>query len=246
MVTDVSIRAFRATDDRDTCIKYIQGHKKILENHGIFNVSSSNEEWMHLDSVYVIAVESPDRSKLYGGARLHVANGKNKLPIEEAVYDLDSKISDVVKYYSQSGLAELGGVWNSKEVAGYGVGSFMPALVAVVLLEQLDLPVLMSLCSPMTVRFKEWIGAVELISIGNKGTFYYPKVDLLATALYCDDSINMPITYPRQKQKIKFLRQHLQHEELEKTPFKNEMIKVHYDLKLTDVNTKQYKIPLNE
>ncbi len=244
MVSDIRIRAFRATEDVETCEKYVEGHKKILENHGIFNISSSNYFWTKLDSVFVIVVESLDGSKLFGGARLHLSDGKNKFPIEDAVADLDNKILDFVKYYSRVGAAELAGVWNSVEVAGYGIGSFLPALVAVVLLDQLQIPVLFSLCSPTTVRFKDWIGATELISVGNRGTFYYPKIDLLATVLYCDDSINMPFTFPRQKQKILFLRNHLHYVEKEKTPFKNITINVHYDLELKNINPDEYKIPL--
>ena len=46
MVTEVRIRAFRAIDEPETCHRFIEGHKKILENHGINKVTSSNNEWV--------------------------------------------------------------------------------------------------------------------------------------------------------------------------------------------------------
>ncbi len=82
--TEILIRAFRATDDLETCQKFIDGHKNVLEHHGIIKVTSSNNEWAHNPAVFVIVVESVDGKKLYGGARVHAANGITKLPIEDA------------------------------------------------------------------------------------------------------------------------------------------------------------------
>ena len=60
METEVSIRAFRAIDDIETCLKFVAGHQKVLENHGIYNVTSSSHQWMYSPSVFVIVVESLD------------------------------------------------------------------------------------------------------------------------------------------------------------------------------------------
>jgi hypothetical protein len=244
MITDIRIRAFRATDDPETCKKYVEGHRKVLENHGIHKVSSSNEQWPSLRSVFVIVVENIDGSRLYGGARIHATDGVHRLPIEEAVYEMDPRISDVVKYYAQFGAGELSGLWNSKEVAGFGIGSLFPSRVAVAMAEELGLQIMFSLCSPMTVRFKDWIGGIELVSVGNRGTFYYPKLDLLATALYSDDIINLPLAHPRERQKIFFLRKNLKHVASEKSPFKNVNINIHYDLEIKNADTNEFKIAL--
>ncbi|MEO8116908.1 MAG: hypothetical protein ABI653_04610 [Bacteroidota bacterium] len=139
MISEIRIRAFRATDDPESCQKFIYGHRKVLENHGIEKVSSSTDAWMYDTSVFVVVVESPDREKLFGGVRIHCVDGKSKLPIEIATEDMDPKIHDVVKKYAQFGTAELCGLWNSIEVAGFGIGSLFPTRAAIVLLEQIGL-----------------------------------------------------------------------------------------------------------
>ena len=118
METEVQIRAFRATTDPETCLKFILGHQKVLENHGIYKVTSSAVDWMYNPAVFVLAVESLDRKKLFGGARIHAANGKDPLPIETATGKMDSRIYDYVRKYSENGTGELCGLWNSIEVAG--------------------------------------------------------------------------------------------------------------------------------
>src|SRR3954467_15450120 len=109
MKTEISIRAFRATDDPETCEKFIEGHRKVLEHHGIAKVTSSNEEWAESSSVFVVVVEDLERKKLYGGARVHAADGRILLPIEEATKEFDERIMDYVRHYARNGTGELCG-----------------------------------------------------------------------------------------------------------------------------------------
>ncbi|HRI21071.1 MAG TPA: hypothetical protein PLA68_08950, partial [Panacibacter sp.] len=120
MENEIRIRAFRATDDYETCCKFYDGHKKVLENHGIYKVTSSTDEWMGSSSVFVVVVETMDGKRLYGGARVHASDGILPLPIEQATAEMDANILDYVKYYSLNGTGELCGLWNSVEVAGLG------------------------------------------------------------------------------------------------------------------------------
>lgn len=245
MITEIKIRAFRAIDDPETCRKYIIGHRHVLSIYGIENITTNTDEWMYNPAIFVIVVESLDGQKLYGGARVQAANGINPLPIEEATGKIDPKIYDIIKYYSQFGAAELSGLWNSKEVAGFGIGSLFPSRVAVAITEQIGVQVLFTLCSPTTVRFKSWMGGKELESIGNKGTFYYPKIDLIATALYTEDAINLPDCHPREREKILFLRKNPEHTAEEKSPFKNQLIKIHYELNIGNTNANEFKLNNN-
>jgi hypothetical protein len=246
MNTDIRIRAFRATDDPETCAKFIEGHRKVLEHHGILKVTSSNDEWATRRSVFVVVVETLDGEKLYGGARVHVADGLSPLPIEDATSYLDPKIIDVVADAAQDGTGELCGLWNSKEVAGLGVGSLFPSRASVVIAEQIGLTTMFSLCSPATVRFNEWIGSKILTSVGNNGTFYYPKLDLVATAVFLKDALTLEEAHPRERDKMLFLRQHLQHTAKEKSPFKNIAVNVHYDLLIKGADKSEFKIPRKE
>ena len=96
----ISIRAFRAIDDLEACQKFVIGHRHVLENIGVKKVTSSKDEWMYNPGAFVIIVESLDGEKVYGGARVEVAGGSVKLPIEEATGYLDTRIYDVVKEYT--------------------------------------------------------------------------------------------------------------------------------------------------
>lgn len=244
--TEIKIRAFRAVDDPVTCRKFIDGHRTVLEHHGIIKVTSSNDEWSRNPAVFVIVVENMDGSKLYGGARVHAADGITPLPIEEATGYMDGRIYDIVADCAQDGTGELCGLWNSKEVAGLGVGSLFPSIAAVVIAEQIGLSTMFSLCSPATVRFNQWIGSSVLKKVGNDGTFYYPKLDLLATAVFLPDADSLAHAHPREREKMLLLRRNLRSESMERSPFKNISVKVHYDLQIASADPTEFKIPLKE
>lgn len=242
MEKEIRIRAFRATDDYNTCLKFYEGHKKVLEHHGIYKVTSSGKEWITSNSVFVVVVETMDGSKLYGGARLHCADGKMQLPIEEATGTMDRKIHNYVNMYAQNGTGELCGLWNSIEVAGLGVGSLFPSKVSVVIAKQIGLSTLFSLCSPATVRFNKWIGSRIFTEVGNNGTFYYPKLDLLATAVFLEDVETLSTAHQRERHKMMNLRQCPEQSTYEKSPFKNVFIKVNYELTLKNINAEEFKL----
>jgi hypothetical protein len=246
MTTDIRIRTFRATDEPETCLKFIHGHRRVLSIYGIENITTNTDDWMFNPSIFVTVVESLDGEKLYGGSRLQAADGIHPLPIEEATGKLDTKIYDLVRHHAQFGTGELSGLWNSKEVAGLGVGSLFPARVCIVIAEQIGLSTMFSLCSPTTVRFNEWMGSKVLQTVGNNGTFYYPKLDLLATAVFLSDAKNLSETLPREREKMMFLRNNLKCVVEEKSPFKKVPINVHYDLEIKSANAEEFKIPMEK
>lgn len=242
--TDIRIRAFRAIDDPGTCLKFIDGHRQVLEHHGIIKVTSSNNEWANNPAVFVIVVETPDGQKLYGGARVHAADAITPLPIEDATGYMDERIYGIVANCAQEGTGELCGLWNSKEVAGLGIGSLFPSIAAVVIAEQIGLSTMFSLCSPATVRFNQWIGSSILKTVGNDGTFYYPKLDLLATAVFLADADTLLHAHPREREKMLQLRKNLRSTATEKSPFKDVSITVHYELEIRSANKTEFRIPL--
>ena len=241
MEKEIRIRAFRAPDDVETCYKFIAGHQRMLSIFDIENVTTNTSDWIYNPSIFVVVVETMDSQKLYGGTRLQIADGINPLPIEEATWTMDTRIHDVVAKYAVNGTGELSGLWNSMEVAGYGIGSLFPIMASIVIAEQIGLESLFFLCSPFTVRFNKWVGSRIITEVGNSGTFYYPKLDLLATAVVLEDAITLENAHPRERENIKFMRQNLLHTRAEKSPFKNLSIKVHYDLNLNIVNKNEYK-----
>src|SRR6185312_2212393 len=187
----VRLRAFRAIDDPVACELFIEGHTHVLTSIGVTKVTSSRHEWTRNPAAFVIIVESLDGTKVYGGARVQVAGGTEALPIEQATIGLDSSVVNLVWKYAQHGTGEICGLWNSREIAGYGIGSIFLTRAAVAISSQIGLTSLFALCAPYTIAMAESVGYYKLTTIGNNGTFYYPKMDLLATAMLHEDIISL-------------------------------------------------------
>ncbi len=184
---EVRLRAFRAIDEPEVCELFVEGHTQVLTSIGVTKVTSSKNGWTTNPAVFVIVVESMGDGKIYGGARVHVAGGTEPLPIEQATSKLDPSIHDLVANYALQGTGEICGLWNSHELAGYGIGSPLLIRTLIAISSQLGLQSLFALCAPYTIKPVVNCGMVLVDGIGNKGTFYYPKLDLIATAMILND-----------------------------------------------------------
>jgi hypothetical protein len=85
-----------------------------------------------------------------------------------------------------------------------------------------------------------------LTSVGNNGTFYYPKIDLLATAVFLDDVTTLRDAHPREREKMLFLRRNMNQVMQEKSPFKNVYVNVHYDLQIESADLNEFKLENNK
>ncbi len=230
----VRIRAFRATDDPETCEKFVKGHEYVLKSIGITQVTSSKNEWTRNPAAFVLIVESLDKQKVYGGARVHVAGGSEPLPIEQATGHLDTTVYDLVWKYAQKGTGEVCGLWNSREIAGYGIGSIFLTWAAIAISKQIGLHSLFALCAPYTVQMAAGVGYEIVTSIGNNGTFYYPKLDLLATAMLLNDVKQLTIANDTDRKAIFDLRKNLEIIRVEE--LRRKKIEIHYELKILDLD----------
>jgi len=231
---EVRLRAFRAIDEPEACELFVQGHAQVLTNIGVTKVTSSNNKWITNPAAFVMIVESLDGKKVYGGVRLHVAGGSEPLPIEQATCKMDPGVFDLVWEYAQYGTGELCGLWNSREIAGYGVGSIFLSRVCVALVSQIGLRSLFALGAPYTVKMAENIGYVIERSIGNNGTFYYPKLDLLATTLILKDPETLTHATEEDKMAIFKLRDNLNQVRTEK--LRNKEIDIHYEIEIPNLD----------
>jgi hypothetical protein len=237
---EVRLRAFRAIDDPKTCALFVEGHAQVLTSIGVTKVTSSKNEWTSNPAAFVMVVESLDGGKLYGGVRLHVAGGSEPLPIEQATGLMDPAVFDLVWEYAQRGTGELCGLWNSREIAGYGVGSIFLSRVCVAIATQVGLQSLFALGAPYTVQMALNIGYLIEESIGNKGTFYYPKLDLLATTLILKDLETLNKATEEDRTAIFRLRNNLNQTRIER--LRNKEIKIHYEIEIPNLD----KWSLNE
>lgn len=199
--------AFRAINDPERCQKFIEGHRQVLESIGVKKVTSANNSWVNNPDVIVVIVESEEDGLIYGGARIHRANANFPLPMVEAIEELDSSIKDVIEKDIDAGTGEICGMWNSRKITGLGIGAIFMSKACLALTPKLHLTSLYALFAPVTVKLGLEMGYEILTQVGNNGTFYYPKLDLIATAMKMYDSENLPMTTQEHRDSIFKIRQ---------------------------------------
>lgn len=181
------VRTFRAVDDLESCKRFAEGHANVLRDYGITKVTSSKNDWFYNPNVYVAIVETEDGSEVVGGERIHLVHQDYQLPIEEAVSIVEKRIYGLVANYAENKVTgELCGLWNAKAIAGRGVSILLTKL-GVAIAHRINMDSLFVLCAPYTVSMCQAAGFEIETSIGDKGTFIYPKLDLVATALVVKD-----------------------------------------------------------
>lgn len=200
------IRSFRAVDDIESCKLFAAGHAKVLLDYGVTKVTSSSTDWFYNPAVYVMIAERTDTDETVGGIRIHTADGKTQLPMEEAISIVDRKVYDLIQGYAPLGTAELCGLWNSKSTAGLGIGSYYLMRAGISATVRLGLTTLFALCAPHTLLISLQKGFEVECSIGKQGTFIYPKLDLVATSIIIKDVANLPKALPEEKEIIMQLR----------------------------------------
>lgn len=231
---EVRLRAFRAIDEPHTCQLFIEGHTHVLTSIGVTKVTSSKNEWTKNPAAFVMIVESMDGKRVYGGARVHVAGGSEPLPIEQATGAMDKGIFELVWKFAQHGTGELCGLWNSREIAGYGIGCIFLIRTAVAISYQIGIQSLFALCAPYTIPPGEAVGMELEPSIGIDGTFYYPKLDLVATTMVLKDVPTMSKAHEEDRAAIMKIRENLNITRVE--VLRKKEITIHYAIEIPNLD----------
>lgn len=231
------IRSFRAISDKESSLKFVEGHGRVLTSIGIKSLKSSEHVWVNNPGVYCIIVESLDGKKVYGGARIQLKSDTYPLPMEDAIGKLDPSIHEVVASYSEKSTAELCGLWNSREVAGMGIGSILlgracVARAGLVLAGQLKLGSLFALCASYTLKMALSTGFEVERSVGVNGRFAYPKEDFIAVATLHKNLFDLSTASLIEKEAIESLRANPFQEREEKGP--KGISTVVYDLRFNE------------
>lgn len=230
-----TFNAFRAIDEPEICDLFIEGHANVLREYGVTKVTSSNNEWKSNPFVYVVTVHDDATNKVVSGLRIHISDKKFPLPLEGAIQKVDDKIVELVGAYRDAGgTGEIGGLWNSRAISGYGIGALFLSRTSLVIAEQLNVPSLFALCAEYTLKPTLQKGFEIEEKIGNNGTFFYPKLDLVATLAVLKDVKNLPLALPEERNYIFELRKNLNCVREEDTP--KGPIKITYNLKIENPN----------
>lgn len=197
-------RAFKASENRELCEKYLQGHIQVLVNYGITNITTNNSEWMDWDSVYCVIAQTEDGT-VVGGVRTQIADGIHPLPVEKAVGKMDPKIHEIVDQYREEGVGELCALWNAKEVAGMGI-SIMLVRAGISTLNQIKCNTLMGICADYTLKMFRKVGFVVDNTLGNNGEFVYPNENYIARVLGILNAKDLSTAEEFDRQKMLDLR----------------------------------------
>jgi hypothetical protein len=201
-MNQIRIRAYWAYENLVSCVRFAKGHLKVLKVFGISSISSAQPDWMFNPGVIVIQAESLDMQHVYGGVRIHLANGDQPLPIETAVGAMDAGIGIQIMQGPWDKTAEICGYYNSKENAVWGIGGNQLIRTAVAVVKQMELHCVIALCAPYTVKTALGVGFEVAVNFGNLGKFRYPKEDILATAMVLRDPESLIHALPEERKII--------------------------------------------
>lgn len=158
----------------------VDGHRAVLAAYGIKELKTFSRDWIGNPEVMVIAALSNQTGKVLGGARMYRANEPADLPLYQAVQDQDPNLASFLEPFIAEGAYEIGGLWNSLELAGMGVEALFLVQAAIATLPMLNARHLFALTSPVTRRMQGKIGFHIEEGVGSEGYFTYPTPKLRA------------------------------------------------------------------
>ena len=229
----ILVRAFRAVDDPAACLQFLKGHASVLERFKIAHITSNNTAWTENESTIVFTIESLDTGELLGGGRLQVFDYKLPLPIETAVGYLDDSIYDLVSEWAEEGVAEFSGLWNTREAVKMGLSSIFISRIGNALAYQLKIGHVVALVAPSIVKTSYRSGFLLETALGNKGTFYYPKVDLIAAAFRLSDITDLIHADQVEREHARELRQEMNIHRIEF--LRDNICHIYYDLQIENL-----------
>ncbi len=236
---NVKIFVFRAIEEKKLCDEYLEGHAKVLLDYGIENITTNNNKWMHNPNVYCVVASDLSNNKLIGGARIHIADGVNPLPVELAVGYMDKSLYKKVKFYGiKGGIGESCGLWIDKKAKGLGLSRYL-MWASIASANQLRFETMLGICASYTLALFSDIGFQIDYSLGSKGGFPYPNKKYIANVIGILDAKNISTASSKDKEIMLFLRNNPVQSRFEDN--KGFLCKVFYDLIYQNVELVNYK-----
>jgi hypothetical protein len=222
---------FKAIEDTALCEAYLIGHRKILKDYGIENITTNNEEWMFDENVHVIAAMTKSSNEIVGGIRIHKSTEKRALPIEDAIFPMDSRISELIKFDRHHGCGEACGLWNSRLFFGKGLSPLL-SRTAVAYSHFVGINSLFCLAANYTTSIAQKIGFNTVREIGESGQFVYPIPSITAHIMRVPDVMTLEYADLKEKYRIQSLRRSPHQVFIESSQNRN--IVVEYDVKILE------------
>lgn len=181
----LTIRAFRAVDDHETCIRYLMEQIRVLEDIGVSNVIKPDVSWCTDPDVIVVIAEHTSLG-IVAGIRLHVAGSGQVLPMEDAVAKFDPSISPLLHDLLEHRTGEVAGLWNAQRFAGRGV-PFLLFQSVVAIVSQLRITSLVTFVAEYVAPYAAQCGFRMMSELVDGGDYAYPVPSIHTHAMVLDD-----------------------------------------------------------
>ncbi len=194
-------RAFHAIDEPDSCLRFHEGHSKILTDLGIENLTSNLPTWFD-DPNTLVVLATTTNDEVIGGIRVQLYTGDFELPIMTAIKDQDHRIISAIENRRQKkGVAESCGLWNAKKVFGQGVSPLL-ARCSVALTSYFEIDNLICFSAPYTLKMIKSLGFIEVAEVGNNGQLPYPTERFMSSVLEVPNIYTLEYADPLQRERI--------------------------------------------
>jgi hypothetical protein len=212
----LTIRAFWAPDEPETCAQFLREHRKVLEDLGITSVMGRDPQWMRSKDCIVIVAEH-DHLGLVGGVRIEIARTPSAMiPLINSIGHLDPNIRTIADRFSHSGLGEICGLWNAHRFARRGLPHVL-GMVAIAVSTQVNLNNLVALMAKYTLKYALRLGFRIIDEVGQSGIFEYPRPGFLGIVCGTTETAAMAQSRPDLRARIISLRLRPEQEHLEDT-----------------------------
>ncbi len=197
---EVSLIVSKAVDDSELCHRFSTGHRKLLENHNV-DLGPIDTSWYSDENVYILVVKDDLKDEILGGSKLVISNGKGNLPMERLLSDDYPNLQGLLSKLSNNGIVEISSLWNSRSIAGWGLGSEQLIKASIVVSSFLNVDKIVTFCSPFVTRFAESYGFVPLKDFGLNGAIPFPDDRWMSTinVLYDMDEMKLADTSCRNE-----------------------------------------------
>jgi hypothetical protein len=177
---EVSLIVSKAINDFDLCRRFSEGHRKLLENHNV-DLGPIDTGWYTDKNVFILVVKDNLNDEILGGSKLVVSDGNGNLPMEKLLSEDYPNLSDLLLNLSSKGIVEISSLWNSRSIAGWGLGSEQLIKASIVVSSFLNVDRVVTFCSPFVTRFAESYGFKPLENFGENGAIPFPDNRWMST-----------------------------------------------------------------
>lgn len=177
---DFILSLHRASDDYSLCENFVKGHRQLLAVNDV-DLGPIDTSWFNSSDVYLLVVRRAGESEILGGAKLVVFDKEENLPLLQLLKEDYPELTNYLKDYSENGLIEISGLWNSRSVAGLGLGSEQLIRTSIAICGLLNVATVITFCSPFVTRFAELYGFMPLSKFGQNGSIPFPDNRWMST-----------------------------------------------------------------